>query len=485
MERGLRKSDLDRIPMLAPPARVHLMGICGTAMASLAGMFHQSGYRVTGSDESVYPPMSDFLRDLGIDIMEGYRSSNLDPVPDLVIVGNVIRRTNPEAVELERSGIPFTSMPEALKTYFIGDKTSVVVAGTHGKTTVSAMISWILYKEHRDPGFMIGGVPINFRANYRLGKGSLFVIEGDEYDTAYFDKTPKLLHYAPEIAVITSCEFDHADIYGSLEEIKHQFRAFAEITLSKGRLLAHGEDVSVREIIGGGNESVETYGFESGMSWRATELHDRPDGIVAVITKNGRPAAAGTLPVFGFHNVLNAVAAIGATANLGVDPQRALDALGSFKGVKRRQEIWGEESGILLIDDFAHHPTAVKVTCEAIRARYPNRRLVAAFEPRTNSSKRAIFQELYVDAFLCADLIILREPRDVAGIPPAERFSSKQLAQDLSDRDKVARAFADTDELLEFLMNQLRSGDVVLTMSNGSFDGLNARLFASLKEPGR
>ncbi len=485
MENGALKGDPDRIPLLPPPARVHLMGICGTAMASLAGMFHERGYRVTGSDESVYPPMSDFLRDLGIGIMEGYRASNLDSVPDLVVVGNVIRRTNPEAVELERSGIPFTSMPQALKTYFIGDKTCIVVAGTHGKTTVSAMISWILYQEQHDPGFMIGGVPINFNRNYRLGGGPLFVIEGDEYDTAYFDKTPKLLHYIPAIAVITSCEFDHADIYASLEEIKHQFRAFAEITLSNGRLIANGEDGAVREIIREGNRSVETFGFESTVRWRVAEFHDRPEGIVAVITKDDRMAAAGTLPVFGFHNVINAVAAIAATANVGVDPQRAMDALGSFKGVKRRQEIWGEKSGILLIDDFAHHPTAVKVTCEGIRSRYPNRRLVAVFEPRTNSSKRAVFQELYVDAFLCADLIVLKEPGNVVGIPPAERFSSERLALDLRHLGKVSRAFDGTDDILGFLLNELRSGDVVLIMSNGSFDGLNAMLFASLKEPGR
>jgi len=485
MEKGLGKGDADDIPLLPSPAHVHLMGICGTGMASLAGMFHESGYRVTGSDQAIYPPMSYFLRDLGIRVIDGYRACNLDPVPDLVVVGNVIRQTNPEAVELERSGIPFTSMPGALNKYFIGDKTRIVVAGTHGKTTVSAMIAWVLYQEQRDPGFMIGGMPENFKRNYRLGGGPLFVIEGDEYDTAYFDKGPKLLHYNPQIAVITSCEFDHADIYSSLEEIKDQFRAFAKLVPSNGSLIAYGGDDRVLEIIGDCGRPVQTYGTESVTNWRGVKLDEGPEGIRALIMKDGQGVAAGTLPVFGFHNVLNAVAAVAAAANVGIVPQRALDALGSFSGVKRRQEIRGEESGILLIDDFAHHPTAVKVTCDAIHSRFSDRRLVAVFEPRTNTSRRAIFQELYVHAFLSADLIVLREPRDVVRIPETDRFSSERLAHDLRHLGKAAQAFDDTDGLLEFLSTELRAGDVVLTMSNGSFDDVNSRLLASLKESGK
>jgi UDP-N-acetylmuramate: L-alanyl-gamma-D-glutamyl-meso-diaminopimelate ligase len=482
MDQGLGKGETDDIPLVKPPAHVHLMGICGTAMASLAGMFHESGYTVTGSDQATYPPMSDFLRDLGISVMNGYRAQNLDPVPDLVVVGNVIRRNNPEAVALETLGIPFASMPDALNRYFIGNRIRIVIAGTHGKTTVSAMIAWILYQEGRDPGFMIGGVPVNFKKNYRLGSGSLFVIEGDEYDTAYFDKSPKLIHYKPDIGVITSCEFDHADIYGSLEEIKRQFRIFAELVPSAGNLVAYGGDDTVGEIIAGCDSPVQKYGFESNMDWTASVLNDCPEGIKAIIMKDGQEAAAGTLPVFGFHNVLNAVAAIAATASVGIEPQKAMDALGSFQGVKRRQQILGDTAGILLIDDFAHHPTAVKVTCDAVRSRYGNRRLIAVFEPRTNTSRRAIFQEAYVHAFLSADLIVLKEPGDVAGIPEAERFSSERLARDLRGMGKAARAFDDTDGLLEFLLNELRTGDVALTMSNGSFDDLGPRLLASLRE---
>jgi UDP-N-acetylmuramate: L-alanyl-gamma-D-glutamyl-meso-diaminopimelate ligase len=471
--------------LLPAPAHVHLLGICGTAMASLAGLFHESGYRVTGSDQTIYPPMSDFLRNLGINVIDGYRASNLDPPPDLAVVGNVIRKTNPEAVELENSGIPFTSMPGALNKYFMGGKSRIVAAGTHGKTTVSSMIAWILYKLQLDPGFMIGGVPGNFKKNYRLGRGPVFVLEGDEYDTAYFDKSPKFLHYKPQIAVITSCEFDHADIYANLEQIKDQFRAFTELVPHNGSLVAYGEDERVLEIIEDCNRPVQTYGTESAMNWRAVKLTEGLEGISVLIMKDGQRVATGTLPVFGFHNVLNATAAVAAAAGVGIEPQKALDALGSFKGVKRRQEILGEISRILLIDDFAHHPTAVKVTCDAIHSRYSDRRLVAVFEPRTNTSRRAVFQELYVDAFLSADLIVLREPRDVAKIPEGDRFSSERLARDLRHLGKTARAFDDTDGLLEFLLNELQSGDVVLTMSNGSFDDLNARLLASLKEPGK
>jgi UDP-N-acetylmuramate: L-alanyl-gamma-D-glutamyl-meso-diaminopimelate ligase len=483
MEKGLGKGDPEGVPLLPPPAHVHIMGICGTAMASLAGMFHESGYRVTGSDQAIYPPMSDFLRDLGISVIDGYRASNLDSAPDLVVVGNVIRKANPEAVQLEMSDIPFTSMPGALDRYFINSKTRIVAAGTHGKTTVSSMIAWILYKQHLDPGFMIGGVPGNFKTNYRLGRGPVFVIEGDEYDTAYFDKSPKFLHYKPQIGVITSCEFDHADIYGSLEEIKDQFRAFAQLIPSNGSLIAYGGDARVLEIIKDCNRPVQTYGAESGMNWHAVKLDEGSDGINALIMRDGQRAAGGTLPVFGFHNVLNATAAVAAAASVGIEPQKALDALGSFRGVRRRQEILGERFGVLLVDDFAHHPTAVKVTCDAIHSRYSDRRLVAVFEPRTNTSRRAIFQELYVNAFLSADLIVLREPGDVARIPEAERFSSERLARDLRRLGKNAQSFDDTDGLLEFLLKELQAGDVVLTMSNGSFDDLNARLLASFKEP--
>jgi UDP-N-acetylmuramate: L-alanyl-gamma-D-glutamyl-meso-diaminopimelate ligase len=451
-------------------------------MGALAGMFYESGCRVTGSDQAVYPPMSDFLRDLGIKVQQGYSPSNLSPRPDLVVVGNVIRRTNPEAIALEASGIPFTSMPGALNQYFTNGKTRIVVTGTHGKTTVSSMIAWILFNQGLDPGFMIGGLPGNFQKNYRLGTGRHFVLEGDEYDTAYFDKQPKFLHYRPDVAVITSCEFDHADIYPDLEDIRRQFRKFAGLVPADGHLIAFGGDDWIVRMVAGWACAVHTYGFKDEMEWLAecpVELHQ---SMKAGVRFRGRKVASGTLPVLGYHNLMNAVAALAAVNCVGVNPQEAMEALGSFKGVKRRQDILGEEAGVVLIDDFAHHPTAVKATCSGVRSRFPDRRLVAVFEPRTNTSKRAIFQELYVPAFLDADVIVLREPRDVEAIPETDRFSSSMLASRLRELGKNAQAFADTDELIDFLVDELRPNDVALVMSNGSFDNLNGRLLEILKE---
>lgn len=458
------------------------MGICGTGMASLAGMFHERGFRVTGSDQGIYPPMSDFLEELGIPVTEGYQPSNLHPSPDLVVVGNVIRRTNPEAVELEKSGVPFITMPRALRTYFAHDKTRIVVAGTHGKTTVSSMIAWILYHSGLDPGFMIGGIPLNFGRNYRLGEGDCFVIEGDEYDTAYFEKSPKFLHYSPRLAVITSCEFDHADIYESLDQIQTQFRAFARSLPPDGCLIACRDDEKVAEIAGHAACEVQQYGLTESPEWSIAWRWDEAGRVAAAISRQGQAVASGTLPVVGVHNLLNSLAAIAVATKLGVHPQAALDGFASFAGVKRRQEILGEELGITIIDDFAHHPTAVRVTCEGVRFRYPRRRLVAVFEPRTNTSKRAVFQLDYVPVFQAADLIVLREPPNVEGIPEWDRFSSAILARDLRALGKNAHAFPDTDEILEFLSGALQYGDIVLIMSNGSFDNVGRRLLKHVKE---
>lgn len=448
----------------------------------MAGMFHETGCKVTGSDQGVYPPMSDFLAGLGIQVARDYSPSNLVPRPDLVVVGNVIRRANPEAVALERSGIPYTSMPVALVRYFTRGKTRIVVTGTHGKTTVSAMIAWVLAKEHCDPGFMIGGLPTNFRTNYRLGQGDLFVIEGDEYDTAYFDKRPKFLHYGPHVGIITSCEFDHGDIYESLEQIQERFRDFTQLIPPEGRIIAYTQDSAVRQIITSPNGRVGAYGSDPDMEWSTADVHASKQGTHTEVLKRGRRVASGTLPVFGYHNMLNALAAVAACDTVGVKPQRAMEALASFRGVRRRQEILGEIGNILVMDDFAHHPTAVRATCEGMRERFPSRRLVAVFEPRTNTSRRSFFQKSYVPAFLEADLIAVREPRDPEKFPEGDRFSSERLARDLRSHGKDAHAFADTDAVLEFLSKRLHDEDVVLLMSNGNFDNIGPRLLDILRE---
>lgn len=472
-------------PLPQRPTRVHLLGICGTAMGSLAGMFREQGCLVTGSDNGVYPPMSDFLRSLGIKVTEGYSSDNLNPRPDLVVVGNVIRKSNPEAQALEASGIPFTSLPGALNSYFVGNRTRIVVTGTHGKTTVSSMIAWVLSRCGMNPGFMIGGLPVNFGSNYGLGNGRFFVLEGDEYDTAYFDKSPKFIHYRPDIAVVTSCEFDHGDIYSSMEEIVEQFRAFARLVSAEGSLVAFGGDPRVMDISSGSRGAVLTYGLDPAMDWSVERLRDTAKGMHAVMLHNGKMAAEGTIPVFGVHNLMNAMAAVAVADLAGIEPQEAMDALAEFKGVKRRQEIVAEEAGVLLLDDFAHHPTAVRETCSAIRGRFPLCRLVAVFEPRTNTSRRSFFQKEYVSSFQAADLVVLREPREPEKFPEGDRFSSEQLAADLRELGKRALAFGDTDRIVEFLGGELRDGDVALVMSNGSFDGLASRLAAVLKEKRR
>ncbi len=457
------------------------MGICGTAMAALAGMFHERGFRVTGSDEGIYPPMSDFLGELGIHVIQGYHPSNLDSRPGLVVVGNVIRRSNPEALELERSGIPFITMPAAVTDFFSAGKNRIVVTGTHGKTTVSSMIAWILHCCGLEPSFMIGGIPRNFGTNYRLGNGDFFVIEGDEYDTAYFEKTPKFLHYRPHMGVMTSCEFDHADIYESLDEIKDQFRAFCRLLPADGFLAAYGND-AVGELISGTAARVETYGRDASSDWQADEVREARDGIFAAITKKRIEVARGTLPIMGFHNLMNALAAVAVADKLDVDPQQSMNALASFKGVKRRQQIISEIGGILIMDDFAHHPTAVKATCSAARSRFPDRRLVAVFEPRTNTNRRAVFQKDYVGVFEDADLVVIAEPSNVAHIPENERFSAKLLADDLSALGKKAGAFPHVEDIVEFLSQQLQNGDLVLIMSNGNFGNMSTRLMKALEE---
>jgi len=332
------------------------------------------------------------------------------------------------------------------------------------------------------PAFMIGGLPGNFGRSHRLGTGPHFVIEGDEYDTAYFDKSPKFLHYRPDVAVITSCEFDHADIYRSIEQIQDQFSALAAMIPDDGCLVAWGEDERVRRIARSAQAQVHFYGFNANSEWSA---HDHPDASGngrAVMMKGERPVASGIIPMAGRHNLMNALAAVAVAEWSGIDPQKAMDALSSFRGVRRRQEVRGEVAGITVIDDFAHHPTAVQVTCDALRHRFPSRRLVAVFEPRTNTSKRNFFQQAYVPSFDEADVVLVREPRGVEEIPREERFDSHVLAEDLRQRGKTARAFAESDDLLDFLAYGSEPGDVVLVMSNGSFDNLIGRLLDRLKE---
>lgn len=461
---------------------IHLMGICGTGMAALAGMLQQKGYTVTGSDSHVYPPMSVFLEGLQIPVQNGYRPENLQPVPDLVIVGNVITRKNPEAAALASLKIPYLSFPQALSHFFIQSRTSLVVAGTHGKTTTCSLLATALYKADLDPTFMIGGIVREFGTNFRLGDGRYFVAEGDEYDTAFFDKGSKFLHYRPQVAVITSIEFDHADIFTDLEAIKHSFRKFVALLPPDGLLIANLDDENVAEIASEAPCPVQGYGLSAGLAWSIDDLR-RENGLTRfTVLRDGQPWSPMAVRLAGRYNCLNSLAVCAVMHHLGVAPAAIDKGLSSFNGVKRRQEVRGIENGITVIDDFAHHPTAVRETLTGLKEAYTGQRLIAVFEPRTNSSRRAIFQKDYVAAFDAAALVLLREPVPIEGLAAEELFSSAQLAEDLQkERGLPAECFPTTDGILARLQSVLREGDVVAILSNGGFDNIHTRLIEQIK----
>jgi UDP-N-acetylmuramate: L-alanyl-gamma-D-glutamyl-meso-diaminopimelate ligase len=459
---------------------IHLMGICGTGMGSLAGMLKERGFLVTGSDQAVYPPMSTFLAGLGIPVKEGYSPANLTPLPDLVIVGNVITRINPEAQELIRLGLPYLSLPQALAHFFLRQRQCAVIAGTHGKTTTSALLASVLDQAGLSPGFMIGGILRGYERNYQLGRGPIFVIEGDEYDTAFFDKGPKLLHYQPYYAVLTSIEFDHADIYPDLRSIQEAFARFLGLIPEQGLLSVYGPDTHIREILPQASCVVETYGLEDTWDWRMTDLKTDLGGTTFSVFHQSAFFHSFRVPLAGRHNALNCLSLIPILFRLGLDPIQIARGFSAFQGVHRRQEVRGTQAGITVIDDFAHHPTAVRETIQALSQQYLERRLIAVFEPRTNTSRRGIFQREYVASFEGADLIIVREPPELAKIPEGERFSSSQLVNDLSAGGQRAFYFPDTDKILHFLLKEVREGDVVLIMSNGGFDDIHERLLKDL-----
>jgi len=456
------------------------MGICGTGMASLAGMLKQKGYQVTGSDQNVYPPMSHFLEDLSIPVLEGYDPHNISPDLDLVIVGNVITSSNPEAIELSRLRLPYLSFPQALKHFAFRGKRSIVISGTHGKTTTSALVAWILEKAGMDPGFMIGGIPLNFQSNFKLGKGGYFVIEGDEYDTAFFDKGPKFLHYNPYATILTSIEFDHADIYRDLDHVIENFRKLINLMPREGLLIANGDDSIVTTEIKGAKCPNITYSLSEKGLWNAADITVQEDLTRLRILRDGEEFASISTPLYGRHNISNLLPAIVLADFLGIPTSAISDALKTFRGIKRRQEILGEKQGILVLDDFAHHPTAVRETIGAVKEKYKGRRLIAVFEPRSNSSRRNIFQTRYASSFDDADIIMIPEPPMMEKILPAERFSSRLLVKDLEKKGLKATYFSNNDQLLEAMVGKSRAGDVILIMSNGGFDNIHNRLLKRL-----
>lgn len=464
----------------------HLIGICGTAMAALAGMLQARGHRVTGSDENVYPPMSTMLASLGIPVMTGYKTEHLEPAPDCVIVGNAIPRGNPEVETTVNRKILYRSQAEVVKEEFIRGRRSLVVAGTHGKTTTTSIAAWVMDQGGLDPTFLIGGVAQNFGVSFRVTDSDYFVIEGDEYDTAYFDKGPKFMHYLPEIAIVNNIEFDHADIYKDLDAVKLAFRRFMNLAPGNGRLIVGWDSPNVREVVASMGQKLftqlETFGTTVDARWRITEVDFSGELSKFTVTREGEYWERFETPLIGDFNLLNCLAVIIAADAWGVERERIREALRTFKNVRRRAEVRGQERGVTVIDDFAHHPTAVRETLRGLRNRYRGRRLIAVFEPRSWSSRLAVFQKDYADAFADADYVVIAQVFDSQkASEKGETLDTRKLMADISQHDKPAFAFPGAPEIIKHLLPQLREGDVVAIMSNGGFGGIHERLLDQLK----
>ncbi|MGI8770874.1 MAG: UDP-N-acetylmuramate:L-alanyl-gamma-D-glutamyl-meso-diaminopimelate ligase [Acidobacteriaceae bacterium] len=465
---------------------VHLIGICGTAMASLAGMLQLQGHRVTGSDAAAYPPMSDFLRTLGIPVQEPYAEKNLDPRPDLVIVGNAISRGNVELEAVLDARIPLRSMAQTIHEEFIVSRETLVVAGTHGKTTTTSMLAWIYetaarLKGESGPSFLVGGVAENFGASFQLKSSRTFILEGDEYDTAFFDKGPKFMHYFPDAAILTHVEFDHADIYLDLDAVKTAFKRFVNLVPRRGRIVAFDGSDNVSECIERAFCKVERYGLQSGSEWQMVDLSHAHGRTRWQVLRAGRPWLTLDLPMAGEHNALNATAAAALAAGQGIEPDAIAAAIASFQSVKRRLEVRAVVDGVTVIDDFAHHPTAIRETLKALRAAYPKARLWAVLEPRSNTLRRSVFQHELVEALTLADRVVIAGVFKQESIPAAERLHPEAIVSELIDRKHPAQLCADADAIVDAVAPEARPGDVIAILSNGGFGGIYDKLPARLQ----
>ena len=463
---------------------IHFSGICGTGMASLAVLLKLRGHSVRGSDEKVYPPMSDFLAQNKIVVQSGFAAENLAPSPDLVVIGNALSRGNPEVEAVLERKLPYISMAELLKEYFIRGKTSLVVTGTHGKTTTSSILAWVFESSGKKPGFMIGGIVENFGSSCHDGKGEFFITEGDEYDTAFFDKRSKFFHYLPDQLILNNLEFDHADIFDSLEDIKKSFRLMLRLIPQNGLIAANGDDANVLEVIKSAFSPVIKFGLGEACDVRAVEIEAGESGTKFVVhnktQKNYPNTQKFALKLSGAYNVLNALGVIVIARHNGIADKEIQLAFDSFKSVRRRQELLGEVNGIAVYDDFAHHPTAIRETISAIRQKHPGRRLIAVFEPRSNTSVRNIHQQALIDSFLEADEVILTTLHRLEKIPPEQRLEIKKVLKSLTKENISAFEFPEVEEIIEHLKINCHSGDVVLIMSNGKFDNIHQRLLDAL-----
>jgi len=462
------------------PGKVHFVAICGTGMAPLALLFKEAGAAVTGSDLYAYPPMGDLLEAGGIRVRIGYDAAHIDADVSAAVVGNAVRKDNPEVQEIARRGIPYFSFPQALSRFFLRGRLPLVVVGTHGKTTSSALLAWVLEECSHKPGFLIGGIPVNFGRNSSVGHGRYFVVEGDEYDSAFFDKQPKFLHYTPHAALFTSLEYDHADIYPTYESLKEQFVRFVGSMPRESLLVVCADYPDALEVARSASCRVETYGFAREADWKALLVDVGEDGVRADLCFRGERVATLSSPLAGRHNLQNVAGVAALCSGVGLSMGAVSAAVQGFKGVVKRQEVVGEAAGVVVVSDFAHHPTAVRETIRAVKSRYRGRRLIAIFEPRTNTSRRKIFQEEFAASFDEADISICSEPYNSDAIPLEERFSAREWVQGMSRRGKEAYWFPTPEAILRHVLEICRGGDVVLIMSSGYFGGLAARLLSEL-----
>jgi UDP-N-acetylmuramate: L-alanyl-gamma-D-glutamyl-meso-diaminopimelate ligase len=470
-----------------PKKHVHIIGIGGSAMAPLAGMLREHGFRVSGSDSGVYPPASTLLESLGIPYFHSFDAAHLTPAPDLVIVGNVIARGNPELEELLDRKIPHRSMPEILEEVFLPGKHSIVVSGTHGKTTTTAMLAWIFHTAGKNPTFLVGGIAENFGKSYGLGSGPEMILEGDEYETAIWDRGPKFFHYHPDDLIITSLEYDHADIYADFDSYQLAFKRLVNLVPRSGRVVIWGDTQESGPALRRAAEKafcpVITYGFSKENDWIATEPRVVDDGMQFRVTHRGELFGDFTLAASGRHNVLNALAAMAIAQGRGISASLIEKSLSTFQSVRRRMDVKGERRGILVVDDFAHHPTAVRATIEAARARWPGRRLWAILEPRSNSMRRKVFQDALPQSLALADKVILGGVFRAQQLGDENRMDPENVAASVRALGKETKVIANSDSIVEDLATNTRTGDVLLIMSNGNFDGLCEKLMNKLSAP--
>jgi UDP-N-acetylmuramate: L-alanyl-gamma-D-glutamyl-meso-diaminopimelate ligase len=459
--------------------RIHLIGICGTAMATLAAMLKGRGFEVRGSDQNVYPPMSDFLAAQGIATLQGYRPEHITPDLDLIVVGNAISRGNPELEEVLDRKIRYCSLPEAVRDHFLWGARSIVVAGTHGKTTTTSLTGWLLTHGGADPSVFVGGIAENFDGSYRIGGGRDFVIEGDEYDSAFFDKTAKFLKYLPDVAIVNNIEFDHADIYPDLEAIRVAFRRFVNLVPRRGLLLLCADDPEALALQPLARSQVQTFGLGDGANWQAHDIRVEATRTQFSVRRDREPVGSFEVPLLGAYNVRNALAAIAVGVATGISTDTLASGLRAFRGVRRRMELRGTADGVAVYDDFAHHPTAIAETLAGVRSAYPDRRIWAIFEPRSATSCRRVFQEEFTRAFAKADKVVLAAVFR-STLPEPQRLSPEEVVAGIRSAGGDARYIPDNEAIVSTVAKEARSGDLVVVMSNGGFDNIHQRLLSAL-----